>query len=477
MIKNFTALVLFGIGFIFLASCTDPITGLKTDMPPNTYLSVFSMPGDTIAPGKTVKKISWWGDSPAGIVVGFRISFDSINWSFTTKNDSTFTFTISGQDSLFKMWVAAVNDKGVVDPTPASNLYPVVNSAPSMIFDPSVTLPDTIFPVATIKWIGTDPDGDQTIAKYWYSINDTLNFKPLSGSLNIMTLTKDSGLVQGNTCIYMKAQDNAHAFSPVVRMPHDTTKFFYVRNVTSQILLIKDMPLNEFGIANKYFDTVLTVMNNIHFDVLDIKSNNGALIPKVVNPMFIETLKLFKIVMWVGNRNSGSNPNDDPNLNLAQNSLPYFINSGGKLFWTTGFPNVSIVQGSLFNFAPIDSVKSTCFINKLFQTDTTFLIYDNAYPKLFITINGTYPLIAGVKGFYPSSGAKTIYQIMPRSNCNNDTITVGIKNAATNPNLYFLLMPVYLLNGDLNASKNLMHQILITDFGYGSSYNNSRRNN
>jgi hypothetical protein len=66
---------------------------------------------------------------------------------------------------------------------------------------------------------------------------------------------------------------------------------------------------------------------------------------------------------------------------------------------------------------------------------------------------------------------------MPRSNCNNDTITVGIKNAATNPNLYFLLMPVYLLNGDLNASKNLMHQILITDFGYGSSYNNSRRNN
>jgi hypothetical protein len=38
-------------------------------------------------------------------------------------------------------------------------------------------------------------------------------------------------------------------------------------------------------------------------------------------------------------------------------------------------------------------------------------------------------------------------------------------------------MPVYLLNGDLNASKNLMHQILITDFGYGSSYNNSRRNN
>ena len=468
MIKNFTALFVFILGFMYFASCSDPITGIKPDMPPNTYLSVFSMPGDTIAPGRTVKKISWWGDSPAGIVVGFRISFDSLNWAFTTQNDSTFTFTISGQDSLFKIWVASVDDKGIVDPTPASNLYPVVNSAPSMIFDPSVTLPDTIFPIATVKWIGTDPDGDQTIAKYMYSINDTLNFKPLSGSLNIMTLTKDSGLVQGRTCIYMKAQDNAHAFSNIVRMPQDSLKFFYVRNVTSKILLIKDMPTSEFGATETYFGQV---MDTVHYDVLDIRSNNGNLIPKIINPMFIETLKLFNIVMWVANHNSGGNSADDPNLNLAQNSLPYFINSGGKLFWSSGFPNVSIVQGSLFNFAPIDSVKTNCFIQILGPGDSTYCISDNNVPKLITNF-----FIAGTKGFYPSSGTKTIYQILPRYYCTNDTLTVGIKSPVTNPNVYFMLLPIYYLNGDVNASKEFMRQMLITDFGYGTMSYNSRGN-
>ena len=472
MIKNFTAFFLFILGFMYFASCSDPITGIKPNMPPNTYLSVFSMPGDTIAPGRTVKKISWWGDSPAGIVVGFRISFDSLNWAFTTQNDSTFTFTISGQDSLFKIWVASVDDKGIVDPTPASNLYPVVNSAPSMIFDPSVTLPDTIFPIATVKWIGTDPDGDGTIANYLYSINDTIHFKPLPGSLNIMTLTKDSGLVQGRTCIYMKAQDNAHAFSPIVRMPQDTAKYFYVKNTTSKILLIKDMPTSEFSTAETYFGQV---MDTIHYDVLDIRSNNGNLIPKIINPMFIETLKLFKIVMWVANHNGGGKPEDDPNLNLAQNSLPYFINNGGKLFWSSGFPNVSIIQGSLFNFAPIDSIKTTCFLQGIQNTDTTFLWYENSYPKLYV--NNTIPFFgAGTKGIYPSVGTKILYRIYPRNYCTNDTITVGFTSPVNNPNLMFMLLPIYYLNGNVNASKEFMHQMLITDFGYGTMSYKSRGN-
>jgi len=469
MIKYFTALFLFILGFMYLASCSDPITGIKTNEPPNTYLSVFSMPGDTIAPSKTIKKISWWGDSPTGLVAGFRISFDSLNWSFTTMNDSTFTFTISGQDSLFKIWVAAVDDKGLVDPTPASNLYPVVNSAPSMVFDPSVNIPDTIFPIATLKWIGSDPDGDITIAKYLYSINDTLHFKPLPGNLNLMTLTKDSGLVQGNTCIYMKAQDNAKAYSKIVRMPQDSLKFFYVKNVTSKILLIKDMPNNEFGTADTYFGQV---MDTIHYDVLDIKSNNGNLIPKIINPMFIETLKLFKIVMWIGNRNGGGFPEYDPNLNLAQNSLPYFINAGGKVFWSSGFPNVAVVQGSLFNFAPVDSIKTSCTVQLLLPNDSTYSISDNTIPKLRTSF-----FIAGTKGFYPSSGVKKIYQLLPRTNCSNDTITVGIKSPATNPNLYFMLLPIYFLNGDLNASKLFIKQMLITDFGYGSSFDNPTRKN
>jgi hypothetical protein len=467
MIKYFTALFLFIVGFIYLSSCSDPIIAPKSNLPPNTYLSVFSMPGDTVAPGRTVKKISWWGDSPVGIVVGFKISFDSINWSYTSQNDSTFAFSIAGQDSLFRIWVAAVDDKGNVDPTPASNLYPVINSVPSMIFDPAYSIPDTIFPIATLKWIGTDPDGDGTIANYWYSINDTLHFKPISGSLNMMTLTKDSGLAAGNSCVYMKAQDNAHAFSNIVRMPQDSSKFFRVKNVTSKILLIKDMPVSEFGVADSYFGQV---MDTIHYDVLDIKSNSGALIPKIINPMFVETLKLFRIVIWSGNKNTGGFPDNEPNLNLAQSSLPYFINSGGKVLWSTGVPNVTIIQGSLFNFAPIDSVKTTCSIQFFLPGDSTYCLTDNSIPILKVN-----SMMAAVKGFYRSPGSKVIFQILPRYFCSNDTLTLGIKNTDVNPNVVFLLLPLYYLNGDVSASKLFIWQTIIRDFGYGTMNDNATR--
>jgi|WetSurMetagenome_2_1015567.scaffolds.fasta_scaffold29002_2 hypothetical protein len=462
MIKYFSVLIFLIIGFVFIFSCTDPIIGNKNHLPPNTYLSVFSMPGDTLSPGKTVKKISWWGDSPNGFVAGFKISFDSLNWGYTTNNDSTFIFTLLGQDSTFRIWVASVDDQGIADPTPASNRYPIVNSPPSMIFDPSLPLPDTIFPIATVKWIGTDPDGDNTIINYWYSINDTLHFKPLSGILNIMTLTRDSGLASGKNSIYMKAQDNAHAFSQIVRMPQQDSVFFYVKNVTSKILLIKDMPVNEMNDANNYFGQV---MDTIHYDEMDIKSNSGNLIPKIINPMFIETLKLYKIVLWVANRNGGGTPENDPNLNLAQNSLPFYLNAGGKVLWTSGFPNVSVVQGALFNFAPLDSIKTSCIIPVILGIDTTFLLRENSYPNLILNTSNT--VIAGTKGFYPSSTVKTIYRILPRGSC-LDTINIGIKSPANNPNLIFFLMPIYYMNGNVNNSKTFMRQVLINDFGYGT---------
>ena len=84
-------------------SCEDPITGQIDNLPPNTNLSIF--PDSIIAPGSTLKTIRWWGDDPDGFVAGFRISFDSVNWGYTTKNDSTFVLNITGTDSTFRFFV------------------------------------------------------------------------------------------------------------------------------------------------------------------------------------------------------------------------------------------------------------------------------------------------------------------------------------------------------------------------------------
>jgi hypothetical protein len=97
----------------------------------------------------------------------------------------------------------------------------------------------------------------------------------------------------------MKAVDNAGASSPIVRMPLDSSKYFKVKPVIGRVLVIKDMPISESNDVNSYFTSVL---DTVQYSIMDIKVNNGALIPKIINPMFIETLKLFRVVIWTGNR-------------------------------------------------------------------------------------------------------------------------------------------------------------------------------
>lgn len=455
--KKYTIFIVPILMLLSYLSCSDPVSNKVVHQPPDTHLSVFSMNGDTIAPGATIMKINWWGDCSDGFVVGFKISFDSLNWGYTTKNDSTFIFTIQGQDSTFRLWVAAVDDKGFIDPTPATNLYPVVNSAPTMVFDAGTEIPDTIFSIATFKFSATDPDGNGTIRNFYWSLNDTSHYKPISGNLSLMTLTKDSGLIGGtNYCLYMKCADNAGAFSQAVRMPEDTTKKFYVKPVTGRVLLIKDMPLNEANDFNTFYATAL---DTVHFDILDIKSNNGKLVPKIINPMFIETLKLFKVVIWSGNR-GGQNTAYDPNVSLAQNSLPYYLASGGKVFWSSGIPDNYLGQGQLFNFAPIDSIKSTCYIQFVFPGDTLKSM-GNGFPDLKAN-----SYIANTRSVYASLNSQNIfkYEYNPsRPYCTTDSY-IGIRDNPSNPRIVFMVMPIYYLNGIPTNTKQFFNKVF-SDFG------------
>ena len=433
-------------------SCEDPITGQIDNQPPNTNLSIF--PDSIIAPGSTLKTIRWWGDDPDGFVAGFRISFDSVNWGYTTKNDSTFVLNITGTDSTFRFFVAAVDDKGLIDPSPATNLYPVMNSPPSVRFDAGTEIPDTTFPLATFKWTGSDPDGVSNIRYYQYSLNDTNNFRRIAGNINLLTLTKDSGLaLNANNILYLRAEDGAGALSPITRMP-DTSRTWFVKPVTSKILLIKDMPLSQFSIASSYFNNAF---DTIRYDVLDIKSNGGSLIPKIVNPMFIETLKLFDIVVWSANQ--GNVTSDNANFELAQNSLPFYLLSGRKLFFTTGLPNAETqVQGSLINWAPIDSI-SSCTI-ALVSNGVSLINTDNSYPVLTAST-----LIQRVRGLKTTEPTQIIYRLPISTNCQSNTV-VAIKDQAVNPKNILMTVPVYYLNADPNVSKILFRKILIDEFGY-----------
>ncbi|MGB9696629.1 MAG: hypothetical protein ACP5P3_05170 [Ignavibacteria bacterium] len=441
---------------LFFFSCSDPITGVKENQPPQTYLTLF--PDSIIAPGSTLKKISWWGDDPDGFVVGFYFSFDSTqpisNWTYTTNNDSTFFLPMNGTDTTFRFYVAAVDDKGLIDPTPASNLFPTINTPPTMQFVSGTDIPDTIFPVASFSYVANDPDGISTIKYFYWSLNDTLHFHKISAATTVLTLNADSGLViNSNNSLYMKVQDAAGAYSRVVRMPSDTNKFFYVRKVNARVLLIKDMPIYEMAAAGGFF---YAAMDTVKYDTLDIKSGNGKFIPKLVNPMFIETLKLFRVVIWSADR--GNSTQDNANFDLAQRSIPFYTQSGGKVLFTTGFPNVETqTQGQLINFAPVDSI-STCTI-ALLASNVNLINVNASYPVL-----RTNTLIQRVRGLKVTTNIPIIYKL-PYSSICNDSITVCIKDKVSNPGIVLFGLPIYFLNGDPIAAKEFIRKVLFDEFG------------
>lgn len=434
-----------------MISCSDPVNTPVPDGLPETHLTLY--PDSIIAPGSTTKRISWWGDSPQGFVVGYRISLDGINWGFTTKQDSTFFLSISGTDSTFKFFVAAVDNKGLIDPTPASNLYPVYNSPPTIAFNYTYTIPDTIYPVATVLWGASDPDGNNTIKNIYYSINDTNNYKPIAGNLSQMTLTADSGLnLNGNNKIYIKARDNAGAYSNVSVMP-DSGRSFYVKKNTARVLLIADFPTIDQANAYTYYNNAL---DTVKYNVLDIKSEGGRFTPKIINPMFVETLKLFKVVIWSGGSGNAGNV---ANFNLAQSSLPFYKQAGGKVLFSSGFvtdPNVS-PNGLVSDFIPVDSI-SRCQIGVTLST-YQYISPEPGYPTLTST-----GFILGIRNIHYTGTLVKLYSRVATEGCVGDNIFF-VKEAVTNPRAVYCGIPIYNLNGNAGNNKLLFQKILFGEFG------------
>lgn len=452
LIKSFHTLII--ISFL-LIGCTQLPQGVVTNQLPDTHLSL--IPDSIISPQKTRLKISWWGDDPDGLVKGFRFSFDNINWSFTPNNDSTFFFIILGNDSLFNISVTAVDDKGGIDPTPATGKFPILNSPPSISFNSGTELPDTSFTIASFAWTATDPDGDNTVKSIYWSLNDTNNWHRIPSSVSLLTINLDSGIVpNSNNKFYIKAEDLAGAFSSVRKMP-DSSKTWFVRQPVGHILVIDDYPstILDYAQADAFYNSGLT---GHQFSKLDIKVANGTNIPRIKNPMFIETMKLFQCVVWYGGRGNGSN--DNTNFDLAQQTLPYYSAAGGKVFFTTGFPNLVETPYNIANFAPIDSV--SLYQQVTMTIETPVIVKNSNYDTLY-----TGPDYAPdrVRSIYPRPGANVIYKMPFQTNYPpNDTITVCVKDINTNPKFVFMSVPLHRMNS-FDRGINFLKRVIEIDFG------------
>lgn len=457
---------------LVIAGCkNEPPVQPHPNKTPKTFLWLF--PDSSLASGTSKQHLRWWGDDPDGVVSGYLFasgkgitkngrvaSPDTLTYHWKTTNDTLIAFPLLVRRDTFDVLVRAVDNtfgvkisdtaiirlspfpywdrdtngvydegidqklptlSGAMDPVGASLDFPLLNQPPSVSIaqnpnDPSVPFqqPETTYTAATFAWVGTDPDGDNTIVAYNIALNnpaDSTQWVTLSGTINMITLyvprsrsdtagavvsadlysgkflnRQRVGSISGlrldslNT-FYIQARDIAGDVSPVVQLPAPGKRWF-VRKPKSHLLSIIDYitsdSLRASAVYHQAFASVVLPSGPLTtYDELNIgrgisplakqdaaagRANPrfGVLVPPFIDPAFIYTLFLYDYVFWY--------TDEFPSIPVAQNSLfQYYTTSfdghKGKVIFSTSFGTVADPLGLLRDFSPLDSVSNVNLAN------------------------------------------------------------------------------------------------------------------
>jgi hypothetical protein len=500
---------------ILVLSCTkEGVNDPVGNQPPDTGL--FLYPDSTIRQQPSRLNVHWWGDDPDGLISGFYFMWEGIDsgWSFTTANDSIFSLPIGSSDTSYKFLAAAVdasgngvydnsvvqngidfgpepyidenedsvynegeffNDIGLIDPTPASLIFPIKNTPPVVVWNDRTVLPDTSFPVMTFKWDADDLDGVESIKFINIALNDTNNFISLNGTIRLITLRiKDLGnpvpvmevlingidtpgpkpeltglLLDDNNIFYVQAEDLSGAKSQMISLP-DSSDTWYVKKPKGQVLIFDDYSGGSSDEATIFYNQVFSDIGGGSlagkFDVYDLFNQP---LP-FENVTLFESIKLFDYTYWY----SATNPRLEL-LNIVTNR---YLQTGGKIAFSMTFQDssadftfdLSILQG----FLPIDSVSA--FLPFLLPGAEVISSTPGInYPALETTVT-----IGLVRTFIPNAVVTTELYNVVSSQLNGN---VGFIN--NNKTEFFIGLPLHQCNGGDQNVDDLLEKVFFEEFG------------
>ncbi len=458
--KTISTIVLILSAVLVLSSCSKDISNNPLqNKAPRTFLSIFS--DNQLNSVISKQTFNWWGDDPDGIVTGFIYTFNpnaqniaawdsadvNSDWMFTTDTQETFTLTLAGSDTVYTFWVKAIDDEGAADPEGAIQEFRIINTRPVVEFPVGTDVPETTFTVATFVWSGTDLDGDDTIAKYQYTLDDTSAsdaWIDIPANENSVTLTAEDGLTQGEHVFFLRAIDLAGTSSKIIPMPQSENQIWFVKEPTSNFLIIDD-----YNILNNTGDFYNTIIRSIagSADVWDIKSNGRALEPPT-SLAFLKTLQLFDTVFWYGDT--------APNLEKAQSSLPDYVESGGKVLMTTSFMEFSSNLGDPLDFSPADSLGSK--ISRITRNQIVLPTAEystQGFPELKVDA----ALIPNIFPVVPKISSETLYTLPANAARWEGTPPMAVINSAHT--FVFFGLPMASLNG--NGTVTQLFEIILNN--------------
>ncbi len=513
-------LMLFIILILIGVSCKENITGSKVEnFHPETKIFLFPDSSDGISKQKSKLQVFWWGDDPDGFVIGYYIKWENESWAFTTKTDSVFTLRISGNDTSYTFYVAAVDnsgngkydnevrrnginfgpepfidsngngiydvgetfiDIGNIDLTPASFKFPIKNSPPEIEFQKGTSVPETTFTVVSFAWNTTDIDGDETVERIFIALNDTSNFVEIPGFVNFITIVArppfNSDEVDAE--IYFGSSVNEPYSTRLPNLKLNSLNYFYVKakdiaGVYSKTLVMPGVDkkwyvkkpkgeiliIDDYTIADNAEGFYLRMLDSLglgdKYDYLDIKYGKTSTTPGIFLPKFINPT--FTETMRLFKAVFWFTDND-PSLEVAQLTVRRYVERGGKILLSMIFPQIFDTR-SLGDFLPIDSVSVTpiSFIpaNTIINVTPEGQALD--YPPL--QRDASPSPVARIRTFVPNSAAAIkLYTLGLSGNP-----IIGFKDIESRR--VFVGLPLHRLNGGSSNLRAFLSKVLIDEFG------------
>jgi len=339
---------------VWIASCAallalacddaiEPNPPKQMNVAPETYLVTAS---DSLRPQFYSIRLRWLGTDADGRVVRYRYRWDEVctrepcprpvppAWLETTALFGDFTLPVPGDSALYRFEIAAVDNDGVADPSPASQGFDFRNAAPSAAFVPG-TLPTQTLPAVTFILSATDPDttetpddGDATahLTTYraWLDGNEA-GLREVPFDLGSITLRPEDFTGRyGPRTVFVQVVDDGQAVSTPIQ--HTWT---VDEPPVNGILLVDDCrmggTLEDF--SDSSYRRVLEAGAPGRYIVLEV-----ATIPRPNGPDFEATLSLFDRVVWYTDADSTSSGA----LELARGGLEDLLDRNGRLFLSSG---------------------------------------------------------------------------------------------------------------------------------------------
>jgi hypothetical protein len=264
-------------------------------------------------------------------------------------------------------------------------------------------------------------------------------------------------LREGRNVFYLKAIDIAGAESRIISMP-DSSGHWYVKKPKTELLIVDDYGPVDASAA--FWSNLVDTLFDGKFrgaDVFDIRAGatsgrRGKNLPAYINPTFIETLKLFRYIIWYAD--------NTPTIDVAQLSLPEFQRSGGYILYTAAFPESAIdPRGGITDFAPIDSMSPTPITFVPVRTKAEADEESPGYPTLERDTQGI--PVAFIRNLSRKINARNLYRFEESPRWEGRPV-VAVRSGDSRFILFGI--PLHRFNGQENVGA-LIHALFRNEFG------------